>query len=162
MTARSGAISESRSPGTKHTLGVRERALWAATEVSDEKSERFLAKFAGLAVSRGTIHGLAREDGDRLLAEDTAERQALFAEGHPPPAAEREPATLYVQVDGTGVHNRATQTSMESKVAVLFSERARVARNRIELVDKRCVASFEAAEAFGETLWLAAVRQGVE
>ena len=48
--------------GTKHTLGVRERALWAATEVSYEKSERFLAKFAGLAVSRGTIHGLAREE----------------------------------------------------------------------------------------------------
>lgn len=148
--------------GTKHTLGVRERALWAATEVSDEKSERFLAKFAGLAVSRGTIHGLAREEGDRLLAQDTAERQAVFGGGQAPPDAERQPGTLFIQVDGTGVHNRATQTSMESTVGVLFSERARVARNRIELVDKRCVASFEAAEAFGETLWLAAVRQGVE
>jgi hypothetical protein len=148
--------------GTKHTLGVRERALWAATEVSYEKSERFLAKFAGLAVSRGTIHGLAREEGDRLLAQDTAERQAVFEGRQAPPDAERQPGTLFIQVDGTGVHNRATQTSMESKVGVLFSERARVARNRIELVDKRCVASFEAAEAFGETLWLAAVRQGVE
>ncbi len=148
--------------GMKHTLGVRERALWAATEVSYEKSERFLAKFTGLAVSRGTIHTLAREEGERLLEHDTAQRRAVFAHGQAPPPARQQPRVLFVQVDGTGVRNRATRTSMETKVGVLFSERARVARNRIELVDKRSVASFEPAEAFGELLWLAAVRHGVE
>lgn len=148
--------------GTKHTLGVRERALWAATEVSYEKSERFLAKFTGLEVSRGTIHGLAREEGERLLAQDAEKRRAVFEDRQPPPRAVQRPRVLFIQVDGTGVRNRATQTSMESKVGVVFSQRAQVARNRIELVDKRCVASFEPAEAFGEALGLEAVRQGVE
>jgi hypothetical protein len=37
-----------------------------------------------------------------------------------------------------------------------------VGRNRIEPVDKRAVASLEPAEAFGELLWLEAVRRGVE
>jgi len=148
--------------GMKHTLGVRERALWAATEVSYEKSERFLAKFTGLAVSRGTIHTLAREEGERLLAQDAQARQAVFEHGQPPPPPEREPRVLFIEVDGTGVKNRATRTSMEAKVGVVFSERARVSRHRVELVGKRCVASLEPAEAFGELLWLAAVRHGVE
>lgn len=149
-------------PGMKHTLGVRERALWAATEVSYEKSERFLAKFTGLEVSRGSIHGLAREEGERLFAHDTQARQAVFAQGQPPPTSEKQPRVLFVQVDGTGVRNRATRTSMERKVGVVFSERARVERNRIELVDRRAVASLEPAEAFGELLSLEAVRHGVE
>jgi len=140
---------------------VRERALWAATEVSYEKSERFLAKFTGLEVSRGTIHALAREEGERLLAQDAEARRAVFEQGQPPPPAEKQPRVLFLQVDGTGVRNRATGSSMEAKVGVVFSERARVSANRIELVDKRCVASLEPAEAFGEALWLEAVRQGV-
>ncbi len=148
--------------GTKHTLGVRERALWAATEVSYEKSERFLAKFTGLEVSRGTIHALAREEGERVLARDAQARRAVFEEGAPPPRAARRPRVLFIQVDGTGVRNRATRSSMETKVGVVFSERARVSPTRIQLVDKRCVASLEPAGAFGELLWLEAVRQGVE
>ncbi|MBC7334029.1 MAG: hypothetical protein H5T85_06205 [Actinobacteria bacterium] len=37
---------------SKHeTLGVRERNLWAATEVSYEKSSSFLKKFASIVVS---------------------------------------------------------------------------------------------------------------
>jgi len=147
---------------TQQTLGVRERALWAATEVSYEKSTRFLAKFTGLAVSRGTIHTLAREEGTRLLTQDAAQRQAVFEQGQAPPPATQQPPVLFIQVDGTGVRNRATRTSMETKVGVVFSERARVSANRIELIDKRCVASLEPAQAFGESLWLEAVRHGLE
>ena len=43
-------------PGSGSTLGVRERALWAATEVSYAKAAAFLAKFAGLAISHGSVH----------------------------------------------------------------------------------------------------------
>lgn len=149
-------------PRMQQTLGVRERALWAATEVSDAKSEAFLAKFTGLAVSRGTIPAMAREEGEHLVAQDAAERRAVFEQGQRPPRAERQPRMLVIQVDGTGVHNRATGRSMESKVGVVFSERAQVSANRIELLDKRVVASLEPAAAFGEALWVAAQRQGVE
>lgn len=148
--------------GLRQTLGVQERALWTATEVSYEKSSRFLAKFIRLAVSRGTIHTLARAEGQRLLAQDAARRQAVFEQGAAPPTPHAHPPVLFIQVDGTGIHNRATRSSMETKVGVVFSHRARVGRRRIALRGKRVVASLEPAERFGEHLWLEAVRQGVE
>jgi hypothetical protein len=50
-------------PGSGSTLGVRERAVWAAVEVSYSKAGAFLDKFAGLAVSHGSIHRWAQEEG---------------------------------------------------------------------------------------------------
>jgi len=50
----------------KCTLGVIERALWAATEVSYAKSAEFLKKFTGLDVSHGHIHKEAIEEGRRI------------------------------------------------------------------------------------------------
>lgn len=41
-------------PGTGSTLGPRERALWAAIELSYAKAAAFLAEFTGLAVSHGS------------------------------------------------------------------------------------------------------------
>ncbi len=147
--------------GEKHTLGVQERALWAAAEVSYGKAEAFLAKFAGLAVARGTIHRLAHAEGARVLAEDDAERAAVFERGATPPAGAARPALVVVQVDGTGVRDRRTHVSMGSKVGVVYTGVAEVSRNRRELVGKRCVASFGTAEQFGELLWLEAARCGV-
>jgi hypothetical protein len=148
-------------PGEKHTLGVQERALWAATEVSYGKAEAFLAKFAGLAVARGTIHRMAHAEGARLLAQDETERAAVFERGAAPPAGATRPALVVVQVDGTGVRDRSTHVSMGTKVGVVYTGVAEVSRNRRELVGKRCVASFGTAERFGELLWLEAARCGV-
>jgi hypothetical protein len=147
--------------GEKHTLGVQERALWAATEVSYGKAEAFLARFAGLAVARGTIHRMAHAEGARLLAQDEAERAAVFEHGAPPPASATRPALIVAQVDGTGVRDRSTHVSMGTKVGVVYTGVAQVSRNRRELVGKRCVASFGTAERFGELLWLEAARCGV-
>ncbi len=44
-------------------LGVRERVLWAAVEVSYEEANEFLEKFTGLEVRRTKIHRLAWEEG---------------------------------------------------------------------------------------------------
>lgn len=149
-------------PGLQQTLGVRERALWAATEVSYDKSRRFLQKFTGLAVGRMTIHRMAHEEGGRLLAQDAAAREAVFAQGQEAPQATAQPRQLVIQLDGTGVRNRATRSPMESKVAVLFTGAVPVGRRRRALRGRRIVASFETAERFGESVWLEAVRQGVE
>jgi hypothetical protein len=54
------------SGGQRSTLGVRERALWAAVEVSYEKTHEFLEKFTGLAVSRNTVHQMALQEGRRI------------------------------------------------------------------------------------------------
>ena len=79
------------SPDQKHTLGVRERALWAATEASYEKAEGFLEKFAGLAVSRGTIHWMACEEGARLMRQDEKRRAAVFERGEDAPCRATAP-----------------------------------------------------------------------
>jgi hypothetical protein len=141
-------------PGTGSTLGVRERALWAVTEVSYAKASAFLAKFTGLAVSHGRIHAWVREEGQHLEAQEAAQQAATFG---PRPTAGPAPACgpprLYVQVDGTMVRNR-DGGSMECKVGIVYSARALISRNRIALLDKRTYASFADAGTFGERFWV--------
>jgi len=142
-------------PGTGSTLGVRERALWAVTEVSYAKAAAFLAKFTGLEVSHGRIHAWVREEGQYLEAQEAAQQAATFG---PRPTAALTPGLgpprLYVQVDGTMVRERDAG-HMECKVGIVYSERAMISRNRIALLDKRTYASFDDAATFGERFWVA-------
>lgn len=149
------------APRDKCTLGVRERALWAATEVSYEKAESFLAKFTSLAVSHGSIHRMAVEEGLRLLAIDTQEREAVLADGRRVPEPAVGPDRVYVQVDSTGVHRRDTHHPMDCKVGIIFSKKALVSKNRIALIDKYAYASMENAEQFGEHFMLECAKRGV-
>ena len=140
-------------PGTGSTLGMRERALWAVTEVSYAKAAAFLAKFTGLEVSHGRIHGWVREEGAHLEAAEAAAQAATF--GPRPTAAPPTglgPPRLYVQVDGTMVRERDAG-HMECKVGIVYSERAEISRGRIALLDKRTYASFDDAATFGERFW---------
>ncbi len=149
-------------PRMESTVGVRERALWAAVELSYEQTEAFLHKFTGLAVSHGMIHRWACEEGARVLAHDEAQRVAAFAPGAPLPTGQARRPVVYVQVDGTGVHERGQQASMECKVGVIFSERAEISKGRIALLDKRQYAAFASAEVFGEQFYLECARHGLE
>ena len=63
------------------TLGVRERALWAAVEVSYEKTHQFLQKFTGLAVSSKKLHQMAWEEGKRIAVWQDSRREAVFGKG---------------------------------------------------------------------------------
>jgi hypothetical protein len=147
-------------PGSGSTLGVRERALWAATEVSYAKAAAFLAKFAGLAVSHGSIHRWAQEEGQHLEAREAQGQEAAF--GAEPARADPSrpgPPRLYVQIDGTMVRQRGGG-QMECKVGIVYSERAEVSRHRILLLDKRTYASFDDAETFGERFWVHCAAQG--
>jgi len=67
--------------GESVTLGVRERSLWAAVEVSYEKAHEFLEKFTGLEVSRKKIHGMALEEGGRIERWEEQRRKRVFEEG---------------------------------------------------------------------------------
>jgi hypothetical protein len=147
-------------PGTGSTLGVRERALWAVTEVSYAKAAAFLAKFTGLEVSHGRIHGWVREEGGHLeAAEATAQAATFGPRPHAGAAAPLGPPCLYVQVDGTMVRDR-DGGSMECKVGIVYSERAEISRNRIALLDKRTYAAFDDAATFGERFWLTCAASG--
>jgi hypothetical protein len=147
--------------GDGMTLGVRERALWAAAEVSYEKSSQFLKKFTGLEVSRKKVHQMAVEEGCRIERWEEERRRLVFGEGKEIRGAEKAPEVLYIQVDGTGVNDRASGQWMECKVGASFSERVFVSKDRVWLRDKRSYASIEGAEAFGEKFFLECVGQGV-
>jgi hypothetical protein len=147
-------------PGSGSTLGVRERALWAATEVSYAKAAAFLAHFTGLAVSHGSIHRWAQEEGRALEAREARAQEAVFG---PQPArpgpAPPGPPRLYVQIDATMVHQRDGGV-MECKVGIAYSERVAISRHRIALLDKRTYASFDDAATFGERFWVHCARRG--
>lgn len=149
--------------GESVTLGVRERSLWAAVEVSYEKAHEFLEKFTGLEVSRKKIHGMVIEEGERIGRWEEQRRKRVFEEGQGVEggSAERAPEVFYVQVDGTAVNGRGAGEWMECKVGVSFSERMKVSKDRVWLRDKRSYASIEGIEAFGEKFFLECVRQGV-
>jgi hypothetical protein len=149
-------------PGTGSTLGVRERACWAVTEVSYAKASAFLAKFTGLAVSHGSLHRWVREEGRVLEAQEAQQQAAAFGPPTGAPAATAAPpgpARLYVQVDGTMVHQRAGGV-MECKVGIAYSQRAEISRGRFALLDKRTYASFADASTFAERFWLRCAAQG--
>ncbi|MFN3590913.1 MAG: UPF0236 family transposase-like protein, partial [Thermaurantiacus sp.] len=99
--------------GEGMTLGVRERALWAAVEVSYEKAAQFLRKFTGLEVSRKKVHQMAIEEGRRIERLEEDGRRFVFEEGGQIVAGEKGSQVLYIQVDGTGVNDRSSHQWME-------------------------------------------------
>ena len=148
--------------GERVTLGVKERSLWAAVEVSYEKASQFLEKFTGLEVSRNKVHKMALEEGVRVGEWEEDKRREVFEEGRDVGCVKEEvPEVLYIQVDGTGVNNRASKEWMECKVGASFSQRVLVSKGRVWLMDKRSYASIENVEAFGEKFFLDCVKQGV-
>jgi len=148
-------------PQKKCTVGVEERALWTAVEVSYEKSEEFLKKFTGLEVSRGLIHTMALEEGRRIMKWEEERREEVFGKGEDIDEGGKAQEVFYVQVDGTGVNDRENKEWMECKVGASFSRRAVVSKNRVKLVDKRSYAAIEGVEAFGEKFFLECVKNGV-
>lgn len=147
-------------PQSKCTLGVVERALWAAVEVSYEKTSEFLKKFTGLEVSRGHIHRLAIKEGRILEEIEERERERVFEEGYEV-KVDKQKEVVYVLVDSTGVNDRDSGEWMEAKVGVVFSERALVSKNRVEILDKRSYGSFEGVEGFSEKFYLECMKAGV-
>lgn len=145
------------------TIGVRERTLWAAVEVSYEKTNQFLAKFTGLEVSRNKIHQMAWEEGERITAWQERRREAVFGKGESSSEEAREgPKVLYVQVDGTAVNDRESGEWMECRVGTSFSRRVNVSKGRVWLRDKKTYASVEKADSFGEKFYIECLKQGVE
>lgn len=98
------AIGLEAGDGT--TLGVRERALWAAIELSYEKSASFLRKFTGLEVSCQKIYDMAIDEGRRIEKWEERRREGVFGEAKAiEEKPEKRPKVLYIQVEATGVND---------------------------------------------------------
>jgi hypothetical protein len=145
------------------TLGVRERALWAAVEVSYEKTHQFLAKFTGLEVSNKKLHQMAWEEGEQIAVWQDSRREAVFGKGKNLEEEARDgPEVLYIQVDDTAVNDRRSGDWMECRVGTSFSRRVNISKGRVWLMDKKTYASVEKADTFGEKFYIECLNQGVE
>jgi len=145
------------------TLGVKERSLWAAVEVSYAKTHEFLRKFTGLEISSKKLHQMAWEEGDRIRAWQEKRREAVFGRGKDEgPEAREGPEVLYVQVDGTAVNDRKSGKWMECRVGTSYASRVKVSKGRVWLKDKKTYASVEKSDAFGEKFYIECLKQGVE
>ena len=97
--------------GTPLSPGLREMIARAGAEVPFGKAAALLADLAGVAVSARTIERSAEASGAAARAAGAAEAAALRARTiRPLPPPEPVPDMLYVEVDGTGVPVRRSET----------------------------------------------------
>lgn len=77
----------------------------------------FLKKFTGLKVSHKKIHEMALEEGKTIEDWEEDRRDKVFEGGQNLEDVDKKsPEVLYIQVDGTGVNDRATKERQEAMV----------------------------------------------
>jgi hypothetical protein len=149
-------------PRSQHTLGVRERALWLVTELSYARTARTLDELRGLGVSHGQLHRWVAQEGARIEADLATRAEAVFGD-HPergPTVAPRED-DVWVQADGTMVHDRASGTNLEVKLGLVFGGIERTGRQRRALVDRVYHADTGSWTGFAERFTALCAARGV-
>ena len=142
------------------TPGLRERALWLATEMAYDRASLGIGKLCGISISDETIKNLVAEEGTEVIKQKEEERKKVWEQGEGIPSGEGK-KRVFVQVDGTGINDRATKGWFEAKVGVIFSETKEVSKDRVEILDKRTYATVEDISTFKEHFVIEAQKYGV-
>ena len=66
-----------------------------------------------------------------------------------------------VQVDSTGINDRATRSWMDTKVGIIYSKVKRVSKNRNLITDKHVYATLDSVEKFRERFYIDCHEMGV-
>ncbi len=148
-------------PRVQHTLGVRERGLWLVTEMSYERASRTLDELRGIGVSRGQLHAWVAEEGARIEAEAAARTEAVLGDRPDRGGTGRRRGDVWVQADGTMVHDRWSRTNMEVKLGMVFGGIERVGIDRRRLLDRHLVGGIGSWTTFAERLTAACAAMGV-
>jgi hypothetical protein len=146
-------------PRTQHTLGVRERALSLVTELSYQRTVDLARELRGWSIGRGELHRWVAEEGQRLEAAQAEAQAALFERGRLPEAERR--GTVWIEADGTMVHDRSTGTEFEVKVGLVFAGAERVGLRRHRLRERELYAGTEGWHQFAERFVAGCARLGV-
>lgn len=131
------------------TLGLKEKTLYLATDTAYDKAADNLKKLTGIELSGRQVQNWAKEEGERLQESVRRKREQIF-DGNCVPASEEKRKRVFVQVDGTFVKDRSKPGSVECKVGVIYSEKARVSKNRFRILDKRTYATVGDIDSFRE------------
>jgi len=147
-------------PRTQHTLGLRERALWLVTEMSYQRAVDVAVELRGWSIGRGELHRWVADEGALLEATQDDAQAALFEHGRLPEAGEGR-GTVWIQADGTMVHDRASATEFEVKVGLVFEGAERIGINRHRLAARQLYAGTEGWHSFAERFVAGCARLGV-
>jgi len=147
--------------GTKHSIRATEAILDLATDLLYAKTSRYAEKLSYIEVSPQTILDMARQEGAKLLAADEKQRKAAFEESATFPAEAVHKSLAIVQVDSTGINDRATRSWMDTKVGIIYSRSAKVSSKRNLILDKNVYATLDGLEKFKQNFYLACHKMGV-
>jgi hypothetical protein len=167
-----GVAGVSISPGLAQMIAL------AGAEVSFARAAGLLSGLAGVAVSARTVGRSAEASGAAARAASAAEAAAIRARAIVPlPPPEPVPDMLYVEVDGTGVPVRASETegrqgkaedgragTREVKLARLFTV-SRLNEDGRPVMDpgsSTYVATFDGRDALAELVQAEYLRRGGE
>lgn len=142
------------------TVGLREKALWLATEMAYDRASSGIRKLSDISISDETIKNLVTEEGSEVIKQKEEERKKVWEEGKDIPSGNSR-KRVFVQVDGTGINDRATKGWFEAKVGIIFSEAKEVSKDRVEILDKRTYATVKDITTFREHFVIEAYKYGV-
>ena len=149
-------------PRVQHTLGVRERGLWLATEMSYAKAVETAAELRRWPIGRGELHRWVAAEGGLLERSLAAETEAILG-AHPGRETRggTRRGTVWVSADGTMVHDRASGTELEVKIGLVFDGARRIGRTRRTLTGRTLHAGTEGWTAWAERFTALCTRLGV-
>lgn len=142
------------------TEGLREKTLWLATEMAYDRASLGIQKLCSISISDETIKNLVAEEGSEVIKQKEEERKKIWERGEDIPSGDSR-KRVFVQVDGTGINDRATKGWFEAKVGIIFSETKKVSKDRVEILDKRTYATVEDISIFRENFVIEAHKYGV-
>lgn len=150
-------------PEGRHSLAVVERGLYLTTMIGYQRSSETLSHLTAAAISHGTLQRLAKSEAPRIDAVLAETTKQLYVNGVAPVelVTRTRADTLVVAMDGGFVPDRCTRHDFEAKTGVVYGIKAKVSKNRIELVDRVAYAGIETAQTFGERMSVIAMEQGM-
>jgi len=112
------------------TPGLREKSLWLATEMAYDRASLGMSKLCGISISDETIKNLVVQEGSEVIKQKEEERRKVWEGGEEVVAGEGK-ERVFVQVDGTGINDRARKGWFEAKVGIIFSKTKEVSKDYV-------------------------------
>lgn len=136
------------------------QAVALASRIPYRQATHLLAGLMETALDHRTVYAWVQQAGARVVAEENEQQEAVFGRGEEAPRDSQVREIVVTEVDGTFLKGQREQApEFEVRLGVLYSgkelESSTAKRRRYRLRERVLYGGVEAAEAFGERLFLA-------
>jgi len=154
---------EAVMPAGRHSLALMERGLYLSTMIGYQRSSKALSHLTAGEISHGTLQRMATAEAPRIDSQLAETTEQLYESGVAPEelVVRTRSDTLVIAMDGGFVPNRSTRGDFEAKCGVVYGVKAKVSKDRVELVDRVAYAGIDIAQTFGERMSVIAIEQGM-